>query len=235
MTALRRGARPTALVIDASPAARQQVTGLLELAGWCVHEAADAEDARRLSSAVAPDLVVTSATVPGAADGPGLLTELRRTGSTAHFLVVTPDPTDEVRAAAAAAGALACLAAPVGARLLVDLVRSRTADRTADLVDVADLHDADLDAELDAELQDRLQGMYADALPARLSALSRSVRAGEPRAVAAAAHALAGASGQLGHPEVADVCRAIADDARRGVLAHQRLAQLTGLAGQAAG
>ncbi|MCZ2847140.1 response regulator [Modestobacter sp. VKM Ac-2978] len=225
----------TALVIDASPAARQQVTGLLELVGWGVHEAADAEDARWLSSAVALDLVVTSATVPGAVDGPGLLTELRRAGSTAHFLVVTPDPTDEVRAAAAAAGALACLAAPVDARLLVDLVRSRTAapaDEAGahDLVDVEDLHDADLDA----DLQDRLQAMYADALPTRLSAISRSVRAGDPRAVADAAHALAGTSGQLGHPEVAGVCQAIAADARRGILAHQRLAELTGLTGPSA-
>jgi hypothetical protein len=31
----------TAQVVDASPAARRQVTSLLQLAGWGVHEAAD--------------------------------------------------------------------------------------------------------------------------------------------------------------------------------------------------
>ncbi|OMQ15140.1 hypothetical protein A7K94_0211590, partial [Modestobacter sp. VKM Ac-2676] len=83
----------TALVIDPSAAGRQQVTGLLELTGWQVHEAGDAEDARWLAGAVAPDLVVTAASVPGAADGPALLTELRAAGSTARFLVVAEQPT----------------------------------------------------------------------------------------------------------------------------------------------
>jgi hypothetical protein len=49
--------------------------------------------------------------------------------------------------------------------------------------------------------------------------------------VAAAAHTLAGTSGQLGHPEVADICQAIASDARRGILAHSLVSELAGLAG----
>jgi CheY-like chemotaxis protein len=219
-------------VIDESPAARRQVTGLLELAGWGVHEAADAEDARWLSSATSPDLVVTAATVLGADSGPALLTELRRAGSTARFLVVTPEPTDSQRAAATAAGALACLAAPVDASLLLDLVLRRTAPAvepvtTRDMVDVEDLHDADLDA----ELMERLQEMYDDALPGRFSAIDRGVQAADPQAVAAAAHTLAGTSGQLGHLEVADVCQAIASDARRGIMAHSLVSELAGLAG----
>jgi DNA-binding response OmpR family regulator len=218
----------TALVIDASPAARRQVTGLLELAGWGVHEAGDAEDARWLTAATTPDLVVTDATVPGADSGAALLRELRRAGSTAHFLVVTPEPTESQRAAAVAAGALACLAAPVDASLLLDLVRTRTAPAAArDIVDVEDLHDADLDV----ELMERLQDVYDEALPTRVTAIDRSVRAGDPRAVADAAHTLAGTSGQLGHPEVASVCQAIASDARRGVMAHSLVSQLAGLTG----
>jgi len=218
----------TALVIDASPAARRQVTGLLELAGWGVHEAADAEDARWLSATTAPDLVVTAAAVPGAAGGADLLTELRSAGSTARFLVVTPEPTAAERAAASAAGALACLAAPVDAHLLLDLVRSRTEPATTQpMTDVEDLEDADLDA----ELMDRLQGMYDDALPTRFSAIDRSVRQGDSQAVASAAYTLAGASGQLGHPQVADVCQAIASDARRGIMAHSLVSELAGLAG----
>nr|WP_281372026.1 response regulator [Modestobacter versicolor] len=222
----------TALVIDASPAARRQVTGLLELSGWGVHEAADAEDARWLSTATHPDLVVTAATVPGAESGAALLRELRRAGSTARFLVVTVEPTATERAAALAAGALACLAAPVDAHLLLDLVRRRTTPVTEpaaarDMVDVEDLHDADLDA----DLVERLQGMYDAALPTRFSAIDRGVRAGDPRAVASAAHTLAGTSGQLGHPEVASVCQAIASDARRGIMAHALVSRLAGLAG----
>jgi len=218
----------TALVIDASPAARRQVTGLLELAGWGVHEAGDAEDARWLSAATAPDLVVTTASVPGVESGAALLRELRLAGSTARFLVVTPEPTDSQRRAAAAAGALACLAAPVDAHLLLDQVRRRTAPTgLGDLVDVEDLHDADLDA----ELMERLQLIYDDALRTRFSAIDRGVRAGDPRAVADAANTLAGTSGQLGHPEVASVCQAIAADARRGIMAHALVSRLAGLTG----
>ena len=222
----------TALVIAESPAARSQVTGLLELAGWGVHEAADGQDARWLTTATSPDLIVTTADVPGVESAAALLRELRAAGSTAHFVVVTPEPTDAQRAAAAAAGALACLAAPIDAHLLLDLVRSRTAPAARptpaqDMVDVEDLHDADLDA----DLMERLQEMYDQALPNRFSAIDRSVRAGDPRAVADAAHTLAGTSGQLGHPDVAGICRAIAADARRGILAHSLVSRLAGLAG----
>ncbi|MCZ2828746.1 response regulator [Modestobacter sp. VKM Ac-2986] len=217
----------TALVIDESRTARAQVTGLLELAGWGVHEAGDAEDARWLNASLAVDLVVTAATVLGAPSGAALLTELRTAGSTARFLVVTPEPTAEVRAAAAAAGALACLPAPVDARLLLDLLARRGTTPPTALVDAEDLHDADRDD----ELADRLQAMYDAALPGRFSAIDRGARAGDPQALADAAFTLAGTSGQLGHPDVADVCQAIAADARRGVLAHSRVSELAGLAG----
>jgi CheY-like chemotaxis protein len=219
----------TALVVDESPAARRQVTGLLELAGWCVHEAVDAEDARWLTPATSPDLIVAAATVLGAASGPALLAELRAAGSTARFLVVTPEPTVEQRAAAIAAGALTCLAAPVDASLLLAFLRGRTAPTTGtpDMVDVEDLHDEDLDT----DLMDRLQEMYDDALPGRFCAIDAGVRAGDPQAAAAAAHTLAGTSGQLGHPEVAQVCQVIAADARRGILSHALVSRLAGLAG----
>jgi CheY-like chemotaxis protein len=217
----------TALVLDESPAARRAVTGLLELAGWGVHEAADAADARWLDAVARPDLVVTAATVPGAESAAALLRELRRAGSTARFLVVAPEPTESQRAAALAAGALACLAAPIDAHLLLDLIDARTAPTGAALVDVEDLHDVDLDA----ELTETLQGRYDDALADRFSAIDRSVRAGDPRAVADAAYTLAGTSGQFGHPEVADVCQAIASDARRGIMAHALVSRLAGLAG----
>ncbi|MEU2351139.1 response regulator [Modestobacter sp. NPDC049651] len=223
----------TALVIDTEAAARRQVAGLLELGGWQVHEAADADEARWQNQLYDLDLVVTDSAVLGAT-GPELLRLFRAAGCTARFLVVAADPTDALRAEAAAAGALATLAEPVDVRLLLDLVERRADEPVepnvvaripAEIVDVEDL----LDDDLDAELLDRLQEMYADALPDRMSAITRSVRDGDPVAVAWAAHTLAGPSGQLGHPEVATVCQAIAADARRGVLAHDLVAELTDL------
>jgi HPt (histidine-containing phosphotransfer) domain-containing protein len=77
---------------------------------------------------------------------------------------------------------------------------------------------------------ERLQEMYASALPARLSAIARSTTSGDAPGVVSAAHTLAGTSGQLGHPEVASICRAIAADARRGVMAHARVVELQALA-----
>ena len=99
-------------------------------------------------------------------------------------------------------------------------------DPPQEIHDMADLHEADLDA----ELMDRLQDMYLTALPSRLSAIAAGARSGDPAAVASAAYTLAGTSGQLGHPDVATACREIAADARRGVLAHARLARLSALA-----
>ena len=61
---------------------------------------------------------------------------------------------------------------------------------------------------------------------ARLKAITAGASSGDHPRVASAAYTLAGTSGQLGHPEVAAVCQAIAHDARRGVLAHARLVQL---------
>lgn len=220
----------TALVVDDEPEARRRVAGLLRLGGWQVREAADAAAAHRLATDADPDLVVTDVSMPGE-NGPAMLRRMRHNGSRARFLVVTSDPTDEVRADAATAGAMACLAKPVEARILLDFLRSRTTGSAAqaELTEVrewTDLHDEDVDA----ELMDRLQEMYRDALPGRLSAIARHTRSGDAPAVVSAAHTLAGTSGQLGHPEVASVCRAIAADARRGVIAHARVAELQELA-----
>jgi DNA-binding response OmpR family regulator len=220
----------TALVVDDEADARRRVAGLLRLGGWQVSEAADALEALRLDATADFDLVVTEVSMPGE-NGPAMLRRMRRNGSTARFLVVTSDPTDEVRADSLTAGAMACLAKPVEARILLDFLRSRTTGLAAqgDLPAVTewdDLHDEDLDA----ELMDRLQEMYASALPARLRAIASGTRSGDAPAVVSAAHTLAGTSGQLGHPEVASICRAIAADARRGVMAHARVVELQQLA-----
>jgi len=219
----------TALVVDDEAEARRRVAGLLRLGGWHVLEANGPVSALRQARLAHPDLVVTDVSMPGS-DGLSMLRRMRQEGSRARFLVVTADPTDAVRAEAAAAGAMACLRKPIDARLLLDFLRSRTTGPAAQgplpIQDAEDLHDEDLDA----ELMDRLQEMYVTALPARLSAIATGTRQGDSTAVVSAAHTLAGTSGQLGHPEVASVCRAIAADARRGVMAHARVVQLQALA-----
>jgi CheY-like chemotaxis protein len=220
----------TALVVDDEPDARRRVAGLLRLGGWQVREAADAESAHRVAATDDPDLVVTDVS-PRGGTGPAMLRRMRHEGSRARFLVVTAEPTDEVRAEAITAGAMACLAKPVGARILLDFLRSRTTgpaaqDQLAGLRQWADLHDEDVDD----ELMGRLHQMYLDALPGRLQAIASGTRSGNAPAVVSAAHTLAGTSGQLGHPDVAAVCQAIAADARRGVMAHARVVELQELA-----
>ncbi len=224
----------TALVVDDEADARRRVAGLLRLGGWQVREAGSAEGALRQAARADFDLVVTDVSMPGE-NGPAMLRRMRRNGSRARFLVVTADPTDEVRADSVTAGAMACLAKPVEARILLDFLRSRTTGLAAQgtLAAVPDHRDNqadDVDDELDDELMGRLQAMYVDALPGRLSAIASGTRSGNAPAVVSAAHTLAGTSGQLGHPEVASICRAIAADARRGVMAHARVVELQELA-----
>jgi CheY-like chemotaxis protein len=222
----------SALVVDADPQARRPIADLLSLAGWQVREAHGLTDALHEAALGELDLVVTDLL---GTDGPALLRRLRGTGSQTRFLVVADAVTDAVRREAAAAGALA-VARPLGPRFLLDFLRSRTtgpavqdlppAPHPTVIRDVDDLDDDDVDA----DLMDRLQEMYVNALPGRVSAITSGARSGDVAALASAAHTLAGTSGQLGHPEVASVCRAIAADARRGILAHSRLVQLRDLA-----
>jgi CheY-like chemotaxis protein len=204
----------TALVVDSDTTARRQVAGLLALAGWEVREAADLSEALCLATVFDLDLLVTSSSVAGTS-APELLAEVRRVGSTARFLVTGTDLADQ----------------PVDAGVLLDLVLRRSTapavvPGTRDIVEVDD----PLDADLDDALLERLHGIYDDALPTRLTAITSSAAEGDRSAVAAAAITLAGTSGQLGHPDVAEICRAIASDARRGIVAHHLVADLAELA-----
>ncbi len=215
---------PTALVVGADAAGRAPVAGLLQLTGWDVREAAGTREALGLARRAELDLVVVDLDGP-AGEAPALLRRLRLVGSRAHLLAVTADAGAPVRAAALEAGALACLPRPVDARLLVGLLARRApGPQGAATGDVSG-------ADADAELMDRLQEVYAAALPDRLTAIADGARTGDAPALARASATLAGTSAQLGHPEVAAVCRAIAQDARRGVLAHELVVELRTVAG----
>jgi CheY-like chemotaxis protein len=216
--------RPTALVVDADATDRARVAGLLRMTGWDVSEAPGTREALVLARRLDLDLVVTDLPAP-AGEGPALLRRLRLAGSRAHLLVVG-DAAPEERAAALAAGAVACLPKPVGAEILLDLLRDR-AGAPQPVTEVGDLHDEDVDA----DVMDRLQELYASALPDRLTAIADRARAGDAPALAQVSTTLAGTSAQLGHPEVAAVCQAIARDARRGILAHDLVVALRSVAG----
>ncbi|MGY1740630.1 MULTISPECIES: response regulator [unclassified Blastococcus] len=212
----------TALVVAADAAGRAGTVELLTAAGWSVREADGVREALAAARATDPDLVVADLDLPGG-DGPALLRRLRLTGCRAHLVGITQDVTAEVREAGSAAGALAVLPASVDAGVLLRFLLDR-------LTDPAPVDDVPAEDAVDADLAGRLQELYDRALPERLSAIDAGARAGDAPALASASTTLAGSSAQLGHPEVAELCRAIAADARRGVLAHELVDRLLDLA-----
>jgi CheY-like chemotaxis protein len=219
----------TALVVDPSLASRRRIGTLLRLGGWHVLEATSSRQAQRAAAGRDLDLVVTEVALRGET-GLALLARLRMAGSRARFLVVTDEPTSRVRSAAASVGAMACLAKPIDPRTMIGFLAQRVqapAPRARHLRVVRDVEDVpDADAEVDAAMLERLQEMFLSALPHRLSLIADGARAGDAIAVASAAQTLAGAGAQLGHPRIAAVCQEIAADARRGVVAQNRLMDL---------
>jgi CheY-like chemotaxis protein len=216
----------TALVVDDSAAARRRIATLLQLGGWRVHQAVGTAAALRVAAVVDPDLVVTEMSMR---DGHGatLMRRLRQSGSRARFLVTTPARTHMVRSLAASSGAVACLAKPVDPRLFVDVMRGLTplVRTTADVA-----RPAPAPAQAPAG---RAEEMYASALPSRVAAIAASAREGDAAGAALAAELLAEASDRVGHGEVAEVCQAIADDARRGLVPRTRLMELVGVCSRA--
>jgi CheY-like chemotaxis protein len=213
----------TALVVDDSAAARQRVATLLELGGWQVHQVTGTESALRLAALLDLNLVVTDIAMRGG-HGAALLHRLRNEGCRARSVVVAQRPTERIRAEAAGAGAVACLAKPVDPRLFVDLMHGLAGTPVArrPVQAPAALH-------VDAHRVDRPRDDYTGTVPGRLAAIAASAQAGDATSVAAEAEELAEVSEQAGHPEIAWISRGIASDARRGVLSHARLMQLVAL------
>ena len=217
---------PTALVVDDSAAARHRISTLLTLGGWRVHEAAGMDAALRIATSVDLDLVVTDMVMRNG-HGATLMRRLRESGSRARFVVTAVRRTQQIRALAASAGAVACLAKPVDPRLFVDVLRGVTP------AVLAELRTAPLAGEPTAS--ERAEEMYASALPHRLASIVLAAREGDAAGVASAAELLAAASAQLGHTDVASVSTVLGTDARRGVVPQGRLMELVRVCSQAEG
>jgi CheY-like chemotaxis protein len=213
---------PTALVVDDSFASRARITTLLHLGGWRVHQAVGTEDALRLAALIQPDLVVTEMVMRNG-HGATLMRRLREQGSSARFLVVAARRTQQCRALASAAGALACLAKPVDPRLFVDVMRGLAPTVAAPSVR------SETAGQPDVETGPHADETFLSALPHRLSTIAASAQAGDAAGVALAAEQLAVASGRLGHAEIAFLSNSIARDARRGTVSHGRLVALVEL------
>ena len=213
---------PTALVVDDSFASRARITTLLHLGGWRVHQAVGTEDALRLAALIQPDLVVTEMVMRNG-HGATLMRRLREQGSSARFLVVAARRTQQCRALASSAGALACLAKPVDPRLFVDVMRGLAPAVTAPSVRI------DTAGQPDVDTGPHSGERFLSALPHRLSTIAASAQAGDAAGVALAAEQLAVASDRLGHAEIAFLSNSIARDARRGTVSHGRLVALVEL------
>lgn len=208
----------TALVVDDSFASRARITTLLRMGGWQVHHAIGTDHALRQAALLTPDLVVTDM-VLRQGHGATLMRRLREERSTARFLVVAARRTQQCRALAAGAGAIACLAKPVDPRLFVDVMRGLGPAA------VRVQHSPVPSPETGSHAEE----MFVSALPHRLSTIAIGAQSGDSAAVAVAAETLAVASDRLGHAEVAFLSNSIARDARRGMVSHGRLVKLVDL------
>src|SRR4051794_2874627 len=209
---------PTALVVDDSSASRARIITLLHLGGWRVHQAVGTEDALRLAALIEPDLVITEMAMRQG-HGATLMRRLREQGSSARFLVVAGRRTQQCRALASAAGALACLAKPVDPRLFVDVLRGLSAAVAGPPARSEPAPPPVVESE----------ELFLSELPHRLSAIAVSAQVGDVAGVAEAAENLAVAGDRLGHAEVAFLSTSIARDARRGSVSHTRLVALVEL------
>jgi CheY-like chemotaxis protein len=209
---------PTALVVDDSFASRARIITLLHLGGWRVHQAVGTEDALRLAALIEPDLVITEMAMRQG-HGATLMRRLREQGSSARFLVVAARRTQQCRALASAAGALACLAKPVDPRLFVDVMRGLAPTIAPPSVRNEPASQPGFETE----------DMFLTGLPHRLSTIAIGAQAGDIAGVAVAAEALAVAGDRLGHAEIAFLSNTIARDARRGTVSHGRLVALVEL------
>ncbi len=115
----------TVLIVDDSPTILMSLEGVLARAGFRVVTAGDGCEAlERLDGGLRPDLMITDLHMPRM-DGIALIREVRqrRVFRFVPILMLTTESQPAKRQAARAAGATGWLVKPVGADILLDVLR----------------------------------------------------------------------------------------------------------------
>ena len=86
---------PTILVIDDEPSILHVMQLWLEVAGFTVHAAGTASDARAFTSKQVPDLIISDVMMPEL-EGPALVTQLKAAGVACPVLFTSGDPSFRV-------------------------------------------------------------------------------------------------------------------------------------------
>jgi DNA-binding response OmpR family regulator len=199
------------LVVEDQAITRDLVTMVLRNLGYAVDTVGTAEAALRRLPSGAYSLVVLDRSLPDV-DGTLVLARLRAgTGPAARVPVVLLDDAedDEKERRALAAGAQACLAKPVQIDRLLSLVRSLTRDdrrpapRPASTAPVID--DSHLRGFTDGEpqLERELAALFVSTARQYVERMRQALETGE--GWSNAAHALKGASANLGARRVAEL------------------------------
>ena len=110
------------LIADDSRVMRQIVTRTLRQAGFAGHDIIEAENGQQgltLARSEAPDLILSDWNMPEM-NGIDFLRALRGAGDSTPFWFVTSEGSDEMREAAAQAGAMGLIAKPFTADVFAD-------------------------------------------------------------------------------------------------------------------
>lgn len=112
---------PTILIIDDEPSILRVMEAMLSKAGFQVHAANTAADARAFTKRRTPDLIVSDVMMPEL-EGPALITELKDAGVACPVLFTSGDPSFRVVDESLQVPGATFLPKPFGSRELLDAV-----------------------------------------------------------------------------------------------------------------
>lgn len=112
---------PTVLIIDDEPSILHVMEAWLTSAGFSVHAANTAKDARAFTKGRTPDLIVSDVMMPEL-EGPALVTELKAAGVACPVLFTSGDPSFRVVDDSLQVPGATFLPKPFSSRELIDAV-----------------------------------------------------------------------------------------------------------------
>ena len=112
---------PRILIIDDEPAILHVMEAYLKNAGFAVHAAGTASDARAFTRTQVPDLIISDVMMPEL-EGPALVTELKAAGVACPVLFTSGDPSFRVVDDSLQVPGATFLPKPFSSRELIDAV-----------------------------------------------------------------------------------------------------------------